>query len=142
MKTIVGVRFRKPGKVYFFDPGYIQLRVKDKVIVETSMGEDIGEVVISKRKLPEEKIAKDLKKVIRLANNRDIKRLEDNKNKEKKALATCTEKIKKHKLDMNLIDVEYKFDNSKIIFYFTADGRVDFRDLVKELAAIYKSNIS
>lgn len=141
MKTIVGVRFRKPGKVYFFDPGYIQLRVKDKVIVETSMGEDIGEVVISKRKLPEEKIAKDLKKVIRLANNRDIKRLEDNKNKEKKALATCTEKIKKHKLDMNLIDVEYKFDNSKIIFYFTADGRVDFRDLVKELAAIYKTRI-
>lgn len=141
MKTIVGVRFRKPGKVYFFDPGYIQLRVKDKVIVETSMGEDIGEVVISKRQLPEEKITKDLKRVIRLANNRDIKRLEDNKNKEKKAFATCEEKIKKHKLDMNLIDVEYKFDNSKIIFYFTADGRVDFRDLVKELAAIYKTRI-
>ncbi|MGN1327935.1 MAG: stage 0 sporulation family protein [Clostridia bacterium] len=141
MKTIVGVRFRKPGKVYFFDPGYIQLRVKDKVIVETSMGEDIGEVVISKRQLPEDKITTTLKKVIRLANNKDIKRLEDNKNKEKKAFTTCEEKIKKYKLDMNLVDVEYKFDNSKIIFYFTADGRIDFRDLVKELAAIYKTRI-
>lgn len=141
MKTIVGVRFRKPGKVYFFDPGYIQLRAKDKVIVETSMGEDIGEVVISKREIPEEKITTELKRVIRLANNRDIKKLEENKQKEKKAFAICLEKIKKHKLDMNLVDVEYKFDNSKIIFYFTADGRVDFRELVKDLAAIYKTRI-
>ena len=141
MKTIVGVRFRKPGKVYFFDPGYIKLKVKDKVVVETSMGEDIGEVVIARREMPEEKITNPLKKVIRLANKKDLKKLEENKEKEKKALKTCKEKIKKHNLEMNLIDVEYKFDNSKIIFYFTADGRIDFRELVKDLAAIYKTRI-
>ena len=141
MKTIVGVRFRKPGKVYFFDPGYIKLKVKDKVVVETSMGEDIGEVAIARREMPEEKITNPLKKVIRLANKKDLKKLEENKEKEKKAFKTCKEKIKKHNLKMNLIDVEYKFDNSKIIFYFTADGRIDFRELVKDLAAIYKTRI-
>lgn len=141
MKTIVGVRFRKPGKVYFFDPGYIQLNLKDKVVVETSMGEDIGEVVINKREIPDDKFTTELKKVVRLATNKDLKKLEENKAKEKKALQTCKEKIKKHKLEMNLVDVEYKFDNSKIIFYFTADGRVDFRELVKDLAAIYKTRI-
>ena len=141
MKTIVGVRFRKPGKVYFFDPGYIQLNLKDKVVVETSMGEDVGEVVINKRKIPEDKLSTSLKKVVRIATNRDLKKLEDNKIKEKKAFQKCKEKIKEHKLDMNLVDVEYKFDNSKIIFYFTADGRVDFRELVKDLAAIYKTRI-
>ena len=141
MKNIVGIRFRKPGKVYFFDPGYIRLNPKDKVIVETSLGEDIGEVVISKRELPEEKVPKDLKRIIRLASYKDIKRQEDNKQKEKKAMEVCKEQIKKHKLEMNLVDVEYKFDGSKIIFYFTADGRVDFRELVKDLAAIYKTRI-
>ena len=141
MKTIVGVRFRKPGKVYFFDPGYIKLKIKDKVVVETSMGEDVGEVAIARREMPEEKITTPLKKVIRLANKKDLKKLEDNKEKEKKAFNTCKEKIKRHNLDMNLIDVEYKFDNSKIIFYFTADGRIDFRELVKDLAAIYKTRI-
>ena len=141
MKTIVGVRFRKPGKVYFFDPGYIQLNLKDKVVVETSMGEDVGEVVINKRKIPEDKLSTSLKKVVRIATNKDLKKLEDNKIKEKKAFQKCKEKIKEHKLDMNLVDVEYKFDNSKIIFYFTADGRVDFRELVKDLAAIYKTRI-
>ena len=141
MKTIVGVRFRKPGKVYFFDPGYIQLNLKDKVVVETSMGEDVGEVVVNKRKIPDEKFSTDLKKIIRLANSKDLKKLEENKIKEKKALKTCKEKIKEHKLEMNLVDVEYKFDNSKIIFYFTADGRVDFRELVKDLASIYKTRI-
>ena len=141
MKTIVGVRFRKPGKVYFFDPGDIQLNLKDKVVVETSMGEDIGEVVINKREIPDDKFTTELKKVVRLATNKDLKKLEENKAKEKKALQTCKEKIKKHKLEMNLVDVEYKFDNSKIIFYFTADGRVDFRELVKDLAAIYKTRI-
>ena len=105
------------------------------------MGEDVGEVVITKREIPEKKLATELKKVIRLANNKDVKKLEENKIKEKKALEKCKEKIKEHKLAMNLIDVEYKFDNSKIIFYFTADGRVDFRDLVKDLAAIYKTRI-
>ena len=141
MKNIVGIRFRKPGKVYFFDPGYIRLNPKDKVIVETSLGEDIGEVVISKRELPDEKVSKDLKKIIRLASSKDIKRQEDNKQKEKKAMEVCKEQIKKHKLEMNLVDVEYKFDGSKIIFYFTADGRVDFRELVKDLAATYKTRI-
>lgn len=141
MKTIVGVRFRKPGKVYFFDPGYIRLKANDKVIVETSLGEDIGEVVISKREMPDDKVPSELKKIIRLANNRDIKKMEDNALKEKNALETCKKKIKEHKLDMNLVDVEYKFDNSKIIFYFTSDGRVDFRELVKDLAAIYKTRI-
>lgn len=141
MKNIVGIRFRKPGKVYFFDPGYIRLNPKDKVIVETSLGEDIGEVVISKRELPDEKVPKDIKRIIRLASSKDIKRQEDNKQKEKKAMEVCKEQIKKHKLEMNLVDVEYKFDGSKIIFYFTADGRVDFRELVKDLAAIYKTRI-
>jgi len=107
MKNIVGIRFRKPGKVYFFDPGYIRLNPKDKVIVETSLGEDIGEVVISKRELPEEKVPKDLKRIIRLASYKDIKRQEDNKQKEKKAMEVCKEQIKKHKLEMNLVDVEY-----------------------------------
>ena len=141
MKNIVGIRFRKPGKVYFFDPGYIRLNPKDKVIVETVQGEDIGEVVISKREIPEEKLSKELKRVVRLANYRDIKRQEENKQKEKKAMETCKELIKKHKLAMNLVDVEYKFDGSKIIFYFIADGRVDFRELVKDLAFIYKTRI-
>ena len=141
MKNIVGIRFRKPGKVYFFDPGYIRLNPKDKVIVETVQGEDIGEVVISKREIPEEKLSKELKRVVRLANYRDIKKQEENKQKEKKAMETCKELIKKHKLAMNLVDVEYKFDGSKIIFYFIADGRVDFRELVKDLAFIYKTRI-
>ena len=141
MRTIVGVRFRKPGKVYFFDPGYIQLNLKDKVVVETTMGEDVGEVVINKRQIPDDKVSTELKRIVRLANNRDLKKVEDNKIKEQKAMKVCKEKIKKHKLDMNLVDVEYKFDNSKIIFYFTADGRVDFRELVKDLAAIYKTRI-
>ena len=141
MKNIVGIRFRKPGKVYFFDPGYIRLNPKDKVIVETVQGEDIGEVVISKREIPEEKLSKELKRVVRLANYRDITRQEENQPNEKKAMDTCKERITKHKLAMNLVDVEYKFDGSKIIFYFIADGRVDFRELVKDLAFIYKTRI-
>ena len=141
MRTIVGVRFRKPGKVYFFDPGYIQLNLKDKVVVETTMGEDVGEVVINKRQIPDDKVSTELKRIVRLANNRDLKKVEDNKIKEQKAMKVCKEKIKKHKLDMNLVDVEYKFDNSKIIFYFTADGRVDFRELVKDLAAVFRTRI-
>ena len=141
MKIIAGIKFRKPGKVYFFDPGYIRLKAGDKVIVETSMGEDIGEVVIGKREIPEEKITTPLKKVIRLANQRDLKRQEENKAKEQAAFKVCKDKIKEHKLIMNLVDVEVKFDNSKMIFYFTADGRVDFRDLVKDLAAVYKTRI-
>ena len=97
MKTIVGVRFRKPGKVYFFDPGYIQLNLKDKVVVETTMGEDVGEVVINKRQIPDDKVSTELKRIVRLANNRDLKRVEDNKIKEQKAMKVCKEKIKKYK---------------------------------------------
>ena len=141
MKEIVGVRFKKPGKIYFFDPGYIQLKNGDKVIVETASGEEIGEVAINKRELPEEKIANPLKKVIRLANTKDIKHEKENREKEQKAFKVCEEKIKEHELNMHLVEVECKFDNSKIIFYFTADGRIDFRELVKDLAAIYKTRI-
>ena len=140
MKKVVGVRFKKAGKVYLFDPGYIILNIKDKVIVETVIGEDIGEVVINNKEI-DEKNSEPLKKIIRLANEKDLKKLEENKKNEIKAFKVCKEKIKKHKLEMNLVDVEYSFDNSKIIFYFTADGRIDFRDLVKDLAAIYKTRI-
>ncbi len=141
MKEVVGVRFKKPGKIYFFNPGYIQLQKGDKVIVETSSGEDIGEVAIKTRSLPDDKVPKPLKKVIRLASARDLKKEKELLEKEKKAFDICQKKIKEHKLKMNLVEVECKFDNSKMIFYFTADGRIDFRELVKDLAAIYKTRI-
>ena len=115
--------------------------MKDKVVVETSMGEDIGEVVINKRNIEENKLTKPLKKVIRLANPKDLKRLAENVGKEKKAFKVCQQKIKEYNLNMNLVEVEFRFDNSKAIFYFTADGRIDFRELVKDLAAIYKTRI-
>ena len=141
MKTVIGVKFRKPGKVYFFDPENMQIKKEDYVIVETSMGEEIGKVVIDNKKVNEEKLANPLKKVIRLASKKDLKQYEENKKKEPEALKICEQKIKKHKLNMRLIDVEYKFDNSKILFYFTAEGRVDFRDLVKDLASVFKTRI-
>lgn len=141
MNNIVGVRFKKPGKIYFFDPGYLKINQKDKVIVETSFGEDLGEVVISKRNMSNSKLSAPLKKVIRIATPKDLKHYEENKKKEKEAFKICEDKIKKYKLDMHLTDVEYKFDNSKILFYFTADGRIDFRELVKDLASIFKTRI-
>ena len=141
MKNIIGVRFKKPGKVYFFDPGDLKINLKDKVIVETSQGEEIGEVAISNRKIPDEKVVEPLKKVTRVATHKDIKHDEENKAKEIEAFKVCEEKIKEHNLEMKLIDVEYKFDNSKILFFFSANGRIDFRDLVKDLAAIYKTRI-
>lgn len=141
MKKIVGVRFKKPGKIYFFDPDDMEINMGDKVIVETAMGEEFGEVVTNQRELPDDKITNPLKKVIRIASQQDIKNKEMYKSKEPEALKICEEKIKKHKLDMNLTDVEYKFDGSKILFYFTADGRIDFRELVKELASIFKTRI-
>ncbi len=141
MKKIVGVRFKKPGKIYFFDPQNFEINMGDKVIVETAMGEELGEIVVNKRDLPDEKISTPLKKVIRVANSQDLKNLEYYKSKEPEAMKICEEKIKKHKLDMHLTDVEYKFDGSKILFYFTADGRIDFRELVKELASIFKTRI-
>lgn len=141
MKNIVGVRFKKPGKIYFFDPEDLKLSNESFVIVETAQGEEYGQVVITNRQLPDEKIEKPLKKVIRVATYKDRKKYEQNKEKEKEAFKICENKIKEHKLDMTLIDVEFKFDNSKVLFYFTAEGRIDFRDLVKDLAAIFKTRI-
>ena len=141
LKNIIGVRFKKPGKIYFFDPGNLQLKKQDKVVVETSQGQELGEVVVSNRAIPEENVVAPLKKIIRIANPKDLKHDLENKQKEKEAFQICEEKIKKYKLDMHLTEVEYKFDNSKILFYFTADVRIDFRELVKDLAAIFKTRI-
>ena len=141
MANIIGVRFKKPGKIYFFDPNGKQINRGENVIVETSLGKEFGEVVIANRTIPNEKLQKPLKPIIRVANNKDIKHHEDNKKKEQEALKICEEKVKEHKLDMTLTDVEYKFDRSKLIFSFKADGRIDFRELVKDLAAIFKTRI-
>lgn len=141
MKVIIGVKFKKPGKVYFFDPGNLHVNIKTKVIVETSLGEEIGEVVAKKKLYPNTNLNTSLKKIIRIANYKDIKHYDENKKKEQEAFKICEEKIKKLKLDMHLTDVEYSFDNTKLLFYFTADGRVDFRELVKELASIFKTRI-
>lgn len=141
MKTIVGIRFKKPGKIYFFDPGDIEFKLKDYAIVDTSTGEEYAEVAIANKQVSGERIVAPLRKVIRKATYKDRKHYEENKRKEKEAFKVAENKIKKHKLKMNLTDVEYKFYNSKITFYFTSDGRVDFRELVKDLAAIYKTRI-
>ena len=141
MKNIVGVRFRRLGKIYFFDPQYLILKKDQFVIVDTEEGDEIGTVAIPNRSLDEEKIPKELKKVIRIANERDLKHYEECKKKEKEAFEYCSKKIKEYKLEMNLTDVEFKFNNSKILFYFTADGRIDFRELVKDLAAVYRTRI-
>ena len=141
MKVIVGVRFKKSGKIYFFNPGNLHINLKNKVIVETALGEELGEVVAKKKLLTDTELNSPLKKVIRIANHKDIKHDEENKKKEKEAFKICEDKIKKLKLDMHLTDVQYTFDNSKLLFCFTADGRIDFRELVKELAAIFKTRI-
>ena len=141
MKNIVGVRFKKLGKIYFFDPQDIKLEKRDQVIVETAQGDEFGEVLIANRCIENDKIVEPLKKVIRKATDKDKKHYEECKKKEQEAFEVCQKKIKEHKLDMALTEVEYKFDNSKILFYFTADGRIDFRELVKDLAAIYKTRI-
>ena len=141
MANIIGVRFKKPGKIYFFDPDGAKIEKGKFVVVETSMGKEYGEVVVPNRNIPDEKLEKPLKKIIRVATNKDRKQNEENKKKEKEALKICEEKIKEHKLDMILTDAEYKFDRSKLLFFFTADGRIDFRDLVKDLAAIFKTRI-
>ena len=141
MKKIIGVRFKRLGKIYFFDPKWLEVKKGENVIVETSQGEEIAEVVVPNRLVEEEKIKTPLKKVLRLASQRDLKHAEECRKKEKEAFEVCKKKIKEHGLEMTLTDVEYKFDNSKILFYFTADGRIDFRELVKDLAAIYKTRI-
>lgn len=141
MANIIGVRFRKAGKIYFFDPDGKQLATGEHVIVETAMGMEYGEVVIANRQLPQEKIVAPLKKIIRIATKQDAKQNEENKKQEKDAFKLCEKKIKEHGLEMKLMDVEFKFDKSKILFFFIADNRIDFRDLVKDLAAVYKTRI-
>ena len=141
MKRIIGVRFKRLGKIYFFDPKWLEVQKGEYIIVETTQGEDIAEVIIPGRMIDEEKLNTPLKKVLRLASSKDLKHAEDLKKKEKEAFEYCNKKIKEYKLDMTLTDVEYKFDNSKILFSFTSDGRVDFRELVKDLAATYKTRI-
>ena len=141
MANIIGVRFKKTGKIYFFDPDGIEIEQGKHVIVETAMGKEYGEVAIANRIIPDDKLVKPLKKIIRVATNKDRKQHEENKEKEKEAFKICLEKIHKHGLEMKLIDAEYTFDNNKVLFYFTADGRIDFRQLVKDLAAIFKTRI-
>ena len=141
LKNIIVVRFKKLGKIYFFNPKNLHIKKGDKVIVETTQGEEIGEVVIPNRHVDDEKIIGPLKKVLRIATYKDYKRYDECKKIEKEAFKICEKKIKEHKLKMSLTDVECKFDNSKILFYFIADGRIDFRNLVKDLAGIYKTRI-
>ena len=141
MQEIVGIRFKKLGKIYFFDPSGFKLDKGRNAIVETSRGLELGEVAVSNRLMDEEKIVAPLKKVIRPATKEDEKLFEENDKKAQEAFKVCEEKIQKHGLDMKLIDVEYTFDSSKLLFYFTADTRIDFRELVKDLAALYKTRI-
>lgn len=141
MVKVVGVRFKKAGKIYYFDPGDLNIEVNSYVIVETARGIEYGKVVVPAREVAEEEIVAPLKKVIRLATEEDKCHAEENEKKEKEAFGICLQKIKDHKLDMKLIDVEYTFDNNKILFYFTADGRVDFRELVKDLASVFRTRI-
>ncbi|MZP29259.1 hypothetical protein GTO91_06005 [Heliobacterium undosum] len=141
MVKIVGVRIKKTGKVYYFDPGDLNLPLQEKVIVETARGIEFGEIVISPREVPEESLVNPLKRVLRVATPEDVKQVEENRNKETSAYEICQKKIAAHQLPMKLVDVEYTFDSSKIIFYFTADGRVDFRELVKDLASVFRTRI-
>ena len=141
MTNVIGVRFRRAGKVYFFSPGKLEIRRGENVIVETARGVEFGHVVAGPRKVEEEKITQPLKSVIRIANKDDYRREEKNREREKEAFAICQEKIRKHGLEMKLIDAEYTFDNNKVLFYFTADGRIDFRELVKDLAGVFRTRI-
>ncbi|WP_053954879.1 PSP1 domain-containing protein [Inediibacterium massiliense] len=141
MVTVVGIRFKKAGKIYYFDPDEVQIQKGQNAIVETARGIEFGEVVVGPKEILEEDIVAPLKKVIRVATLEDEIQNQQNIEKEKAAFEICLEKIILHKLDMKLIDVEYTFDNNKVIFYFTADGRVDFRELVKDLAAVFKTRI-
>ncbi|MCI9075447.1 MAG: stage 0 sporulation family protein [Dorea sp.] len=141
MTKVIGVRFRTAGKVYFFAPGKFNVRAGDKVIVETARGVEIGSVVTGIKDVEDEKILQPLKPVIRIATQEDRRKEAKNREKEKEAFAICLEKIRKHKLEMKLIDAEYTFDNNKVLFYFTADGRIDFRELVKDLAGVFRTRI-
>ncbi len=141
MVEIVGVRFKKVGKTYYFAPGKLKLEIGDNVIVETSRGIEFGEIVIANRTIDDSGITSPLKPVVSVATEADRKQVEENKKKEEKAFGIFVEKAKKHQLDMKLVDVEYTFDGSKVSFYFTADGRIDFRELVKDLASTFRTRI-
>jgi len=141
MAKVVGIRFKQVGKIYYFDPDGKEYNEGDFAIVETARGVECGEVALSNREVADESIVKPLKAIIRKATEEDLKKVEENREKEKKAFDICLQKIKNHGLDMKLVDVEYTFDNSKILFYFTADGRVDFRELVKDLASVFRTRI-
>ena len=141
MTRIIGVRFRPAGKIYYFAPGKFHIKKGQQVIVETARGIEFGHVVMGPKEVEEDQITQPLKSVIRLANNEDRKIEERNREKEKEAFQICLEKIRKHNLEMKLIDAEYTFDNNKVLFYFTADGRIDFRELVKDLAAVFRTRI-
>ena len=141
MITVIGVRFRTAGKIYYFDPAGRKVKTGDHVIVETARGIEYGYVVLGNREVDESKVVPPLKPVIRMATAEDEAVETKNKNKEKEAFKICQDKIKKHNLEMKLIDAEYTFDNNKVLFYFTADGRIDFRELVKDLASVFKTRI-
>lgn len=141
MVKVIGVKFKTGSKVYYFDPGDIEIKADDCVIVETARGVEFGEVAFPAKEVDEDEITSPLKPVIRVATDADKKKVEDNAQKEKNAFDVCNEKIAKHGLEMKLVNVEYTFDGSKILFYFTADGRIDFRELVKDLASVYRTRI-
>lgn len=141
MAKVIGVRFKPVGKIYYFDPLDFEIYQGDKVIVETARGIEYGEVVLPLREVDDSEIVAPLKNVIRIATEEDKKKVEENKKKEKEAAKIFVEKVKKHGLEMNLVDVEYTFDQNKVLFYFTADGRIDFRELVKDLAAVFRTRI-
>ena len=141
MIKVIGVRFRTAGKVYFFDPVDYDIKRGDHVIVETARGIEFGTVVGDPKEVEDDKVVQPLKPVLRIATQKDVEQEAANKEKEKEAFKICLEKIRKHELAMKLIDAEYTFDNNKVLFYFTADGRIDFRELVKDLAAVFKTRI-
>ena len=141
MTKVIGVRFRKAGKVYYFSPGEEDIKTGQHVIVETARGVEYGYVVLGTHEVDDKKVVQPLKSVIRMATEADEETERKNKEKEKEAFKICLEKIRKHELDMKLIDTEYTFDNNKVLFYFTADGRIDFRELVKDLASVFKTRI-
>ena len=141
MIKVIGVRFRTAGKIYFFSPGGLELKAGDKVIVVTARGVEFGSVVTGIKEVPDDQISQPLKPVIRIATQDDVRREAKNREKEKEAFKICQEKIRKHGLEMKLIDAEYTFDNNKVLFYFTADGRIDFRELVKDLASVFRTRI-
>lgn len=141
MAEVVGIRFKEVGKVYYFDPDGMQFKKGDRAVVETARGVECGEIAMENREVDDSEIVKPLKRIVRPANENDLRVVRENREKEKKAFGICEEKIRAHKLDMKLVDVEYTFDGGKILFYFTADGRVDFRELVKDLAGVFRTRI-